>query len=328
MSDNEEPVSDAFTEWLDMMGSVELPPESSVPERPPTPDDPPPQTLDDSEEPNLPPIHPAPPLPHVQTEVPSGSGARANVEDMWADPVKEVLKGVRESRGPQVRQVLLTLGCSGAASEARALKRMGIDFRILYLNDVSPECFNFCNLNEVKRDHYYYDLSELPKKRGGFCMDHKKFCAFVIPQGFEQPDTNSTGFTCCPYSTSNKRRPSGTRQHAESHLFDAWVDQFVAEDASEAWGENVFGVLNKESRHELEAPIRRMIVTINQKAPAWHPQVYFVDSYDSWILTRRRIFIHCLHQRVGGVDAHVRMTNYLKASLYNRAGYPHIRGLR
>ena len=92
--------------------------------------------------------------------------------------------------------------------------------------------------------------------------------------------------------------------------------EVVRLDADEGWGENVFGVLHRESRLDPDAPVKKMVAKAAEIAPLYDCAIYFVDSLDSWVFGRRRVYIHLLHQRCGGREAHRRMDNYVQARFY------------
>ena len=76
--------------------------------------------------------------------------------------------------------------------------------------------------------------------------------------------------------------------------------------------ENVFGLLQRESRACEDAPIKMMIKDAQESAPQYHIQVFFLDGADVEVLTRRRVYVHALHERGGGRQAHQRMCNYMQ----------------
>ena len=203
-------------------------------------------------------------------------------------------------------------GCSGLVTESRALKDVEINAQFAYLCDPDLHAWNFCKQNGPPRCHYFRDLAILAKTGQSYCFDHQQICQAVVPQGRSRLNSKVTGFGCQPFSTSSKNRPSGTSTHPEGMMWENWIDELLRDQPDESLAENVFGLLNRESKDVAEAPIHKMLASATERAPMYSFMVFFVDQQNILVLVRRRVYIHAMHSRVGGQAAHSRMTNYVK----------------
>ena len=265
-------------------------------------------------------VLPSPVASLYPTAVPgSTSEARRRAQDtygLWADPVKELMAPVRTARGKQVQNALIASSCSGVVSEGKALTRLDVDHEFLYLCDPAVESWNFVKVNGPRRPHFFRDLKEIAANGRGFCFDHSQVCEVPKPQPPRRVTSKVAGWSCGPYSTSRNARGQGTTCHSEAGLWESWLAELIRLDADEGWAENVFGILHRESRLQTDAPVKKMIEAAARDAPQYHMAIYFVDAWDTWICTRRRVYIHALHERCGGRESHQRMDNYVQACFY------------
>ena len=179
--------------------------------------------------------------------------------DNWA-VINKALEPIAERRGKQLHDALLASACSGATVEARVLPKVLVRAKFLYLCDPSQAAWNFNNDNGPARDHYFADLDALSKDGAGFCIDHAQVCNISdhwLGQLGRRITSLIAGLSCRPYSTANHQRNSGTQDHSESHLFEAFLREAKRLNVLEAWFENVLGLLIRESKTEPQAPIRR-----------------------------------------------------------------------
>ena len=246
--------------------------------------------------------------------------------DNWA-VINKALEPIAERRGKQLHDALLASACSGATVEARVLPKVLVRAKFLYLCDPSQAAWNFNNDNGPARDHYFADLDALSKDGAGFCIDHAQVCNISdhwLGQLGRRITSLIAGLSCRPYSTANNQRNSGTQDHSESHLFEAFVREAKRLNVLEAWFENVLGLLIRESKTEPQAPIRRILDRAKEIAPEYDVGIYFVDSAHFNVLTRRRVYIHLLHSDAGGAEAHKRMDHYImvRQSCMDRMHHP------
>ena len=301
---------DPMLQWLDMMGDIEF---SEAPGGSATVTEEPATVIQESAGIDSARAEESAGIDSARAEA---SPSNRSMEDLWADPIKETLRAVREARGKQIKPALIASGCSGLVSEARALRRLEVDTVFLFCSDPMLESWNFAKSNGPdNRMHWFRDLAQVAYTGKGYCYDHQKECEVTMPEDCLKPNSTVVGFTCTPYTTSSIKRPAGTTVHSESHLFDAFLDEMIRNDSDEGWAENVFGVLHRESAKDPQAPITRMIADANAKAPAYDVAVFFLDGHNHWVMTRRRVYIHLLHERVGGKVAHERMKRFVMVTL-------------
>jgi len=259
-------------------------------------------------------------VPASEPAAPSGEETRrpADTCSLWVEPTLDVLAPVINARGKQLWPALIASSCSGLVSEGRSLSRLNVLHEFLYLCDPSLDCWNWSKVNFPRRPHYFKDLAEIAAHGRGFCFDHGEICNVPQPQPGRKVNSVTTGWSCTPYSTSSHTRGAGTVDHPDGHLWESWLQELVRSDADEGWAENVFGILHRESRADPDAPVKKMLVKAEEVAPQFHMAIYFMDAWDSWLFTRRRVYVHALHVRCGGAEAHGRMDSYVKACFYKR----------
>ena len=315
MEDSDSP-ADSFDEWNALMAEAEhgVALECSLgvsapppPLRPPSPEPQAAAAVDTSR------AHDDMHSPMVCHPFPEPTG---DIHALWWAPIKESLEPFMALRGKQVREVLLTSQCTGLCSEPQIYNIAGLQHQILWTADPKIESFRFIQDNlKCKTGCHFRDIVELGDTGEGWCMVHGKRCKAPTPHQLGRKVTSmSSGLSCCGFSTAfQKRLSEGGFVHPESHLFHAFIDMLIRDDADSGFIENVFGMLVK-SKKDAIAPIVLIIAESNRRAPQYSVRVFFLDSETYLVLSRKRVFIHVFHQRVGGRDAHRRMARMLQAS--------------
>ena len=215
-------------------------------------------------------------------------------------------------RGTQVQPAYLIQDCAGLATESKALKLLNVNTETLWVTDPSIVSYNFIAANGPKKSHHFRCLHELLTTGSGFCYEHGTVCKPERPPENKQV-SKVVGFMCSPYSTTrSKRLAEGTEAHPESGLYEAAILSAVEDDVDELWLENVFGLAVREKRGDDVSPLQRLIGLAHKNAEDYDVAVYFMDASLFLFMSRRRIWIHLLHQRRGGAACHARMNNYLQ----------------
>ena len=128
------------------------------------------------------------------------------------------------------------------------------------------------------------------------------------------PHSNKAGLSCRGFSTTNRYRMSaGGFAHDESDLFEDWIDSTLADEPDESMVENVLGMALK-SKADDKSPLQIILDRVALRLPMYHVIVVFLDSELYLVLTRKRLWIHVYHKRVGGEAAHRRMVIMIKVS--------------
>ena len=149
-----------------------------------------------------------------------------------------------------------------------------------------------------KVGHHFKDAKEVAKFGRGFCMRHNQIC---------EPDDmcgRSTfviaGVSCRLFSTANKDRTKGTKDHEDAGLAEAWVLQVERDEPDSAVLENVFGFAMRESKAEPASPLVQLLKYIKERLPMYSVRVYWMEGHVFLVLARRRVFVHLIHKRAGG----------------------------
>lgn len=245
------------------------------------------------------------------------AAAAAAVPDrykLWAAPLLEALSPVIKRRGKQVARPLIGSACSCSGSEFKALEKVNIEADFYWFCDKESQSFNFIRENGPAHEHFFIDFEEVAKTGSGFCAIHKEVCSADPPPHKRKAFRSLVaGTSCRGYSTANFHRPEGTTTHPESQLVPAWCKEVKRGDWDEGWLENVFGLGKRENKKNPVSPLQLLADTVTEELCEYHLQIYFVDGGDCNCLTRRRIWIHVLHNRHGGAATHAKMNNYIKA---------------
>ena len=234
-------------------------------------------------------------------------------EALWKTSIDEVLAPYAALRGVQKEKVYLSSACTGLNSEAKALELAGIDYKFLWTCDPKPESLRFQEANNVKFGHHFRCMRETALTGRGMCMVHDAACDVPRkrPNG-KPPHAHKAGVSCRGFSTTNKYRlAKGAAGHEDSDLFHHWISQTKEDKPDEAMLENVFGMLIK-SKSDTLAPLTALVNKAREELPMYDIVVYFFDCILYLVLKRRRLFVHAMHVRVGGAEAHTRMTSMLK----------------
>ena len=233
---------------------------------------------------------------------------------LWVDPVLEVLSPILEDRGRQLGNVVCFAGCAGLVTEHKPLELLGIKTEFEYVADPEAYSFQWRRANGPVCKHHFRDMVDVGRYGKGFCYEHGCVCEATIPQDVAHKKF-TCGTSCKPFSTARAHRISeGTMQHKDRNLWDAFLNELLRIDADEAWLENVMGIVMRESKEVAKSPLQSMIEEASEKAPQYAIRVFFMPGNTFLPLSRRRVFVHMLHNRRGGAAAQDRMVGYLKAN--------------
>ena len=234
--------------------------------------------------------------------------------EFWSRPIVEALKAVADARGEQLFPVHIMSLASATCSEAHGPRQVGVQIIIPYTCDPKIESHNWiCDNGPFERECHFKDMREIAASGRGWCHVHARVCRTNIT-GTVKHKTVFSGLSCRGFSTSNQNRGKGTRSHAEGLLYEDFITIMIKEDCDDAWFENVCGILLRESSSDLKSPLQRMIEMANERAPQYAILVLFMDGAGFNLLSRRRVWCHFCHRRVGGVTAQRRLQNYVKVS--------------
>ena len=73
-----------------------------------------------------------------------------------------------------------------------------------------------------------------------------------------------------------------------------------------------------KSKSDTLAPLTALVNKAREELPMYDIVVYLFDCILYLVLKRRRLFVHALYVRVGGAEAHTRMTSMLKVFCFLR----------
>ena len=238
------------------------------------------------------------------------------ITELWYDPIRTVLAPYREQRGRQLLPFLLTSQCSGLTTERMGYEVAGLDHKFVWTADPKPEAYFFGEENQLDRGHHFTDIRKMTTDKACLCMKHVAMCKVPTADDIgRRPNDLTAGVSCRGFSTTNfDRLVKGAMAHPESDLFEHWISQLVADEPDTGCLENVFGMVIK-AKADTVAPLTFVLDAIAVRAPMYDVIVLFLDSIVHMVLSRKRLFVHVMHERCGGAKAHARQVHMLKAGI-------------
>ena len=232
---------------------------------------------------------------HAGLAVTNGNCQR---EQLWIPHVTRPLAHIRESKGALRRKATVASLCTGLGPESRLPHALGVPMDFAFTSDCKESAYQWILRNGPDSECHFVDLRHLMDSGTGICAKHG-FQRCSITRWKKKLDLLIAGISCRPYSNARAERKSGTAQHQDAYLFDAFVKIMVILEPGAALFENVFGISLPESRSDPVSPLQRMLDRIKTDLPMYSV-TYFVTNGSLFLVwSRRRIWIFLYAQGEG-----------------------------
>jgi len=179
-----------------------------------------------------------------------------------------------------------------------ALRAAGLAAVHEYACDAKVSAFRFTASNHHSGCHHFCDARETFMRKPvdgifkGTCALHG-FGSCKLPRLNQGPGcgVKLSGIVCWPYTTCRTGRRSGTTEHAESDLQEAFLAGVEYGKPHLAIFEQVFGFAMAESREDSVSPLCKFLEACAERLPQYRIAVYVLNGSQYGVFHRRRLYL-------------------------------------